>query len=94
VIAYGWESRDFYIKWMHDDDPAIIDSLMGPILNLGSPESELAPALLDFVKHEVQQDKDYVERVKRHYRMFRDRIDGKEPTLRLVGQSRGRKKRR
>ncbi len=30
VIAWGWEDRDFYIKWMGDDDPQIIDDLVGP----------------------------------------------------------------
>ena len=41
VVAYGWESRDFYAKWMHDDDPDVIDELQGPILNLASPNSQL-----------------------------------------------------
>src|SRR3990167_8042162 len=37
VIAYGWESRKFYAKWMGDDDPRAMDSLQGPELNFGSP---------------------------------------------------------
>jgi hypothetical protein len=78
VIAYGWETREFYAKWMHEDDPTMIASLRGPELNLGSPQSALAPALLEFVREHLLQDAAYVERVKRHYRLFRDRIDGKE----------------
>jgi hypothetical protein len=42
VIAYGWESRDYYIKWMGDDDSLVIDSLMGPTLNMMSPQTAVA----------------------------------------------------
>jgi hypothetical protein len=49
VIAYGWESPEFYARWMGDDDPKTIRGLQGPILNPGSPHSALAPALLDLV---------------------------------------------
>lgn len=47
VVAYGWESRDFYVKWMGDDDPHVIDDLQGPVLNLASPQSKHAPAILN-----------------------------------------------
>ncbi|RPI66489.1 MAG: hypothetical protein EHM38_10065, partial [Geobacteraceae bacterium] len=46
VIAYGWESREFYARWYKDEDPEIIDQMQGPILNPGSLQSELALALL------------------------------------------------
>src|SRR5713226_9502095 len=46
-ITYGWEKRDFYKKWMGDDDPVVIDTLKGPALNLASPQSPVAPQLLD-----------------------------------------------
>jgi hypothetical protein len=80
VIAWGWESPEFYANWMGDDDPEIIAMLMGPCLNPGSPQSELARALLDIVRNVLLQDEAYVERIKRHYRHFRTRIDGK-PTI-------------
>ncbi|NLX95729.1 MAG: IS110 family transposase [Rhodopirellula sp.] len=50
VIAWGWESREFYARWMHTDAPEMIRELQGPVLNLGSPQSSHAPALLDLVK--------------------------------------------
>ena len=50
VIAYGWESREFYAKWMGDDSPEVIKELRGPTLNMTSPQSNLAPAILDLVK--------------------------------------------
>ena len=77
VIAYGWESRKFYAKWMGDDSPKVIAELQGPVLNMGSPQSSLAPAILQIVKDIILQDKAYVERIKTHYAMFRDRIDRK-----------------
>lgn len=77
VIAWGWEEREFYVKWMGDDDPLIIDDLKGPVLNLASPQSNLAPALLDLFREYSLQDTAYIERVKRHYDMFRRDIDNK-----------------
>jgi hypothetical protein len=80
VIAYGWENPNFYIKWMKDDDPYTIAELKGPILNLGSPQSRLAPDILTLVRNVLLKDAQYVERVKRHYRMFREKIDGVKQT--------------
>jgi len=79
VIAYGWESREFYARWLHDDDPAMIRELQGPVLNPGSQQSELAPAILDAVEGLVLRDQLYIERLKVHYRMFREKIDRKKP---------------
>jgi len=76
VIAYGWESPAFYAKWMGDNDPQSIQSLHGPCLNLGSPESATAPAILKLFRDVLLQDAAYVDRIKRHYQMFRGKIDG------------------
>ena len=90
VITWGWEERDFYVKWMGDDDPRIINDLIGPALNLASPQSDLAPALLDLFRNVLLQDTAYVERVKRHYAMFRQEIDGK--TRKVVSGKKRRKR--
>jgi hypothetical protein len=76
VIAFGWESKKFYINWYKRNDPEIIRDLQGPILNFGSPQSELAPALLELVR-EVLQDPAYLARIKRHYWMFKEKVDPK-----------------
>jgi len=89
VIAWGWESPEFYANWLHDDDPEMIADLIGPSLNLGSPQTELADRLLDLARDVLLHDKAYVERVKRHYRLFRARIDGKS-----LASSRGKKNRK
>lgn len=78
VIAYGWENREYYVKWFGEDDPRIIPELQGPVLNLGSPQSELAPVLLEKVKY-ILQDERYVARIKRHYRMFKETVDDGQP---------------
>lgn len=90
VIAYGWESRKFYAKWMGDDDPEIMKDLQGPVLNMGSPQSSLAPAILEIVKDIILQDSAYIERIKTHYKMFRDKIDRKL----LLKRRSGKKKRK
>ena len=92
VVGYGWESRDFYAKWMHDDDPDVIDELRGPILNLASPQSKLAPAILELIETVVLQDQAYIERVKRHYVLFRERIDGKRPSAKKATKRRKKKR--
>ncbi|MCP4691425.1 MAG: hypothetical protein GY859_25500 [Desulfobacterales bacterium] len=79
VIAWGWEDRDFYCKWMGDDDPNVIEALMGPELNLSSPQSNLGTALLDLFQRTLLSDNVYIERVKRHYAMFRKAVDSKTP---------------
>lgn len=79
VIAWGWEQQDFYAKWMGDNNPHVIADLKGPVLNLASPQSYLAPAILDLVGNVLLQDAAYIERVKRHYAMFRKKIDSKDP---------------
>ena len=93
VIAWGWEEREFYTKWMGDDDPRIINDLIGPALNLASPQSNLAPALLDLSRNVLLQDTAYVERVKRHYAMFRQEVDNKAKRV-VQGKKRRKRKRK
>jgi hypothetical protein len=75
VIAYGWESKAFYAKWYRRYDLEMIKQVQGPILNPMSQQSVLAPALLAMVRDTLLKDPVYVERLKRHYRMFKERVD-------------------
>ena len=75
VVAWGWEDVDFYANWLKYGDAADAAELKGPVLNLASPATQLAPALLELVRNVLLTDPEYVERIKRHYRMFRDRVD-------------------
>jgi hypothetical protein len=78
VLAWGWEEKEFYVKWLGENDPLVIDELKGPALNLASPQTDLAPHLLRLLQEVLLQDTAYVERIKRHYAMFRERIDGNQ----------------
>jgi len=76
AIGWGWESREFYANWMKwEADPAEIDRCKGPELNPLSPQSEWAEGALRLCRDVLIQDPAYVERVKGHYRLFRERID-------------------
>jgi len=77
VVAYGWESPEFYAEWFGDDKPEIIKELKGPILNLASPQSKIAPEILDLIKEAALTDENFIQRIKSHYRLFRNRIDAK-----------------
>ncbi|RJP32660.1 MAG: hypothetical protein C4547_13135 [Phycisphaerales bacterium] len=77
VIAYGWEKRAFYTRWLSVPSKSAVDELCGPTLTRLSRQSKLAPALLELCKNVLLKDPEYVARIKRHYRMFRDRIDGR-----------------
>ncbi len=77
VITYGWESEEFYAGWFGDDDPEIISGLQRPVFNSMSPQSVLAPAIMENVEL-VLEDGAYIERLKRHYAMFRQEIDQEE----------------
>lgn len=97
VVAYGWASAAFYARWFGKDDAAIIRQMQGPILNPGSPQSELAPALLRLVQ-EVLRDKAYVARLKRHYELYKQAVneeaDDKPPRPRRRRIPKPRKRRR
>lgn len=77
VICYGWESSAFYKKWYKYAEPEDIAELQGPALNFGSPQSEHAPAILELVKNTLIKDRNYVDRIKSHYNMFKAEIDRK-----------------
>jgi len=71
IIAYGWESAAFYRKWFKYGTEEDIKELQGPVLNLGSPQGRYSDAILQmFIDHLLPQGT-YIERIKRHYKLFR-----------------------
>jgi hypothetical protein len=76
VVAWGWEDIGFYMQWMRQGSREDAKELKGPILNMGSPAAAYAPALLELVSEILDRDSAYVERIKRHYAMFRARVEG------------------
>ena len=83
VINYGWESVEFYQKWA--GAPAS-DRLgwQGPELDPLSEQGPYAPALLNLFKW-VLESPGYVQRLKKHYQLFRTAVDEefakRNPTL-------------
>lgn len=75
VITYGWEEREYYVQWMRDDDPVVIDTLVGLDLNLASPQSELAPFLLEKIEIVLKNDTNYADRLKNHYKIFKSALE-------------------
>jgi hypothetical protein len=71
TISYGWESSDFYKEWSAASDPIEME---GPSLDSFNAQTKYSSALLDLFRF-VLQSTDYVERLKRHYRMFRDSVE-------------------
>lgn len=71
VVNFGWENEKFYEKWYGDKDKSIIKEIKGPSLNPASRQSQYAPELLQLVKTIVLNDRSYVNRLKRHYKMFK-----------------------
>jgi hypothetical protein len=88
VVAWGWEDLDFYLRWFKYGDLADAAELKGPELNALSPATELAPALLELVRNVLLKDPEYVERIKRHYQMFREEIDRPKTSRRRWPQKR------
>lgn len=83
VIAYGWETPAFYRKWFKRGTEEDIIELQGPVLNLGSPQGRHADAILDLFTEVLLPQKDYIERVKKHYKQFRATVDRpRNPLLR------------
>lgn len=77
VITWGWESLAFYRKWGHYPGAAKDAKLMkGPSLAPLAKQSELAPALLKLAKNLLLPTPEYVERIKRHYALFRRKVKG------------------
>jgi SEC-C motif len=75
VISWGWENAAFYKRWFGFGDTQLIETMRGPILEIGSPVSRNAKYLLQFFTTVLLADPMYAERVKKHYAMFRTAID-------------------
>jgi hypothetical protein len=77
-ISYGWEPIAFYKKWMgggeKDDDKFILENFKGPALVPFSIQSQYANRWLEFFKEVLRTDKDYAERLERHYRLVKHAI--------------------
>jgi hypothetical protein len=74
TIGYGWESVDFYQRWggAHSDPV----EMKGPYLDPFNAQTEYSSALLDLFRVVIDSP-GYVERLQRHYQMFKEPVEGK-----------------
>ncbi|MBA3713959.1 MAG: hypothetical protein H0W76_16135 [Pyrinomonadaceae bacterium] len=68
TISYGWESGEFYERWVGRAEEGA--DTKGPYLDPFNPQSRYANVLLGMFEY-VLTDRAYVERLARHYRMFK-----------------------
>jgi hypothetical protein len=74
AINYGWESVEFYQKWARA--PAEDRSeWQGPILDPMVEQTPYASVLLDLFNKFLLQSPDYVQRLRKHYQLFRSVVE-------------------
>ncbi len=79
TINYGWEDEAYYATWMGDSDftPEFAGASLDPL----NRQSKYADVLLDYFVN-VVADEAYIERLKRHYAMFKSSLkSGSQPQL-------------
>lgn len=73
-ITFGWESLEFYRKWMGVDKvDDVIRNLKGPALMPMAQQTKFSHALLELVALRLKEHS-YVDLLKRHYRQFKDAL--------------------
>ena len=79
TIGYGWKEKDFYRKFMGSGKyPVPENELKGPYLDPLNPQSKYAPRFMKIFE-KLLEDREYAERLERHYRMFKKAIqEGKK----------------
>ena len=90
-INFGWESTEFYQKWMRSR--ALAEEASGSCLDPILPQTRYANALLDYF-NEFVEDPVYLNRLKHHYSMFkarRERPRSSSPNRPRLGVKRSRK---
>lgn len=70
TIAYGWASVAHYRKWLGGDLEDARD-LAGASLDPFNLQTRFAPPLLHLFETVLLPDQNYVDRLKRHYAMFK-----------------------
>ncbi len=71
TINYGWEKAEFYQRWAGSGTSLMEANMFSrPVLDPLNPQSPHAEFFLSLFE-EMIKDKAYVDRLKRHYEMFR-----------------------
>ena len=73
TISYGWEDLRFYREWSPFMDDEMLLNFKGPALDSMQPQSPLANYFLQIVKDTLSNDKEYADRIKRHYAFYKQK---------------------
>ena len=76
TIGFGWEKLEFYEKWA--DDKSMAKGLKGPIFELTGIRTKHSEDAFNLFKEVLMNDKIFLERLKKHYKMFKDSLDDGE----------------
>ncbi|MBU2638561.1 MAG: hypothetical protein KJ955_06305 [Nanoarchaeota archaeon] len=74
TIGFGWEDSAFYKKWAHGDKEIAVN-MKGPILELGGVYTKYSERVLVLFKEIMMHDEVFLERLKDHYKMFKEALD-------------------
>lgn len=75
IFNYGWETKAFYRKWSNRS--VFADGMAGAVIEQFGENGPHSEALFDLFKNVILTDAEYVERLKRHYKLFRSRVEEK-----------------
>ncbi len=85
-ISRGWEPLDFYQRWgSFPKRKKDAKDMKGPSLALWGEQSQLAPAMLRLFKETLVASPEFIERIQRHYALFRWKVDGRNGGARKKG---------
>lgn len=81
-FSYGFGTKKhyikrFYVKSCKDE----LDEVMGLPYNMFMPQTQYTSRLLEFFKEELITNVDFLEHIKRHYKMVKDEVDGPKETV-------------
>lgn len=77
-IAYGWGKLSFYKKEFKGLDENELKEFKGPSLDPFQVQSHLSDGILQMFKKLLFTDKEYMDRIQRHYRQFKMQLKTRE----------------
>jgi hypothetical protein len=73
TVAYGWKSKGHYYRWGLDKDTA--GSLTSGFLDPWCIQTVHSPFFLSFIRRKINSEPGFMSRIKKRYRIFKDRVD-------------------
>ena len=73
TIGYGWESLSYYEKFTRNDKE-MAKHFKGPVLEVSEFNGRYADAILKLFKETMMKDQTFMNRLKIHYKLFKDAL--------------------